>query len=371
MRLSLPLLVLLASCRGGGSDSILVGEYASLSGSEATFGQSTHQGIALAVKEANAAGGVRGKKIELRTLDTASRAEQAGTVVTRLVTDDKVVALLGEAASGRSIAGGRVAQHYGVPMITPSSTNPQVTAVGDKIFRVCFVDNFQGYALARFIREKLNLTRVAVLYDQAQPYSTGLKTALAAELGKRGGAYVAEQAYSGGDQDFSAQLTTIRDAKPEILFIPGYYTEAGNIALQARRLGITIPLLGGDGWSSRQLVAIGGDAVEGSYYTDHYANDEQRPEVQGFVKKYQAEYGQPPDDVLAALGYDSARLLLDAMARAPSLSGDALAQTIAGTRGFQGVTGVITMDAQRNPTKPIVVVQLRGGKPRWVATIEP
>ena len=367
-------LTILAACHGGAgtpAETILVGEYASLTGSEATFGQSTDQGIALAVKEVNAAGGVRGKKIELRTVDDASKVEEAGTAVTRLINSDHAVALLGEAASGRSIAGARVAQKFGVPMITPSSTNPQVTAIGDKIFRVCFVDSFQSSVLARYVRDQLGLERVAILYDQSQPYSKGLKTEFAAEVEKRGGKVVVEQAYTGGDQEVSAQLTTIREAKPEILFIPGYYTDGANIAIQARKLGITVPFLGADGWSSPQLVAIGGAAIEGATYSDHYANDEDRPEVKAFVAKFQAEYGKPPADVLAALGYDSARLLFDAMGRADSLAGDALARALAATRDFHGVTGVLTIDDKRNPQKSAVIVQIKDGKPHWVATVSP
>lgn len=368
--------VLAAACHGGGSSPagegpIVLGEYNSLTGSEATFGQSTHQGIALAVKEANAAGGIRGRQIDLRTVDTASKVEEAGTAVTRLITSDKAVAVLGEAASGRSIAGARVAQRYGVPMITPSSTNPQVTAIGDRIFRVCFVDSFQGYVLARYARENLKVDRVAVFFDQAQPYSKGLAADFMKEFKSRGGQVVAEQAYTGGDQDFSAQLTTIREAAPQALVLPTYYTEGASIALQARKLGLTMPLLGSDGWSSPQLTAIGGAAIEGATYTDHYANDEARPEVQAFVTKFQAEYGQPPADVLAALGYDAARLLFEAMRRSDSLSGDALAKTLAATHDFPGVTGVLTMDAKRNPTKSAVIVQIKDGKPRWVATINP
>lgn len=361
-----------AACKSAApSDTILVGEFASLTGSEATFGQSTHQGIALAVKELNAAGGIGGKKIELRVVDDASKVDEAGTVVTRLVTSDKVVAILGEAASSRTIAGARVAQRYGVPLITPSSTNVQVTAVGDKIFRVCFIDSFQATVLARYIRENLKVTRVAVLYDQAQAYSKGLATELAAATKKRGGEIVSLQAYSGGDQDFSAQLTTIREAKPEVLFIPGYYTEGANIAIQARKLGLDVPLLGADGWSSPQLGVIGGAAIEGATYSDHYANDEARPEVQAFVTRFEGEYKQPPADVLAALGYDAARVLFDAMTRAGSTSGDAVAKALAATRDFHGVTGVLSMDAQRNPSKSAVIVQIRNGKPHWVATIAP
>jgi branched-chain amino acid transport system substrate-binding protein len=353
-----------------GGDTILVGEFGSMTGSEATFGQSTHNGIMLATKEINAAGGVKGKKIAVKAYDDQGRAQEAGTAVTRLITDDKVVAVLGEVASSLSIAGGRVAQQYGVPMITPSSTNPQVTQIGDMIFRVCFLDDFQGWAGAKFARDHLKAEKAAILYDQAQAYSKGLNDYFGKSFEQLGGKIAIRQAYTGGDQDFSAQLTSIRDAKVDVVYLPGYYTDAANVMLQARKLGVTAPFLGGDGWDSSQLPAIGGQAVEGSYFTNHYSPDEERPLVQEFVKKYQADYGGSPDG-LAALGYDAAKLLYDAMGRAESLEGKALAKAIAATKEFQGVTGVFSIDEKRDAKKPAVVVVMKGGKPAYVTTISP
>jgi len=370
------LLAALGACGGPGPASdraagaILVGHYGSMTGSEATFGASTDNGIRLAAEEFNAAGGLRGRHVEIKTYDTQGRSQEAGTAVTRLITDDRVTALLGEVASSLSIAGGRVAQQYGVPMITPSSTNPQVTQIGDMIFRVCFLDSFQGLAGAKFAREHLHAARAAILYDQAQAYSKGLKDYFAQAFTALGGVVATEQAYTGGDQDMSAQLATIRDTRPDVVYVPGYYTDAGNISLQARKLGITAPLLGGDGWDSTQLAAIGGAAIEGSYFTNHYSHEEQRPEVQRFVTRYQAKFGATPDG-LAALAYDAAGLLFDAMSRATSLSGADLAQAIARTVDFPGVTGRITIDANRDATKTAVVVQMRGGAPAYVTSIAP
>lgn len=383
-------LVLLASCGGGGDkksvggaetggavppsaparDTILVGHFGSMTGSEATFGQSTDNGIRLAVKEANAAGGVKGKQIEIKTYDDQGKSQEAGTAVTRLITSDHVAAVLGEVASSLSLAGGRVAQQYGVPMISPSSTNPQVTQIGDMVFRVCFLDPFQGWVEAKFARENLKAQKAAILYDQAQAYSKGLKDYFTQAFEKLGGTITTTQAYTGGDQDFSAQLTTIRETKPDVIFVPGYYTDAGNVSIQVRKLGITVPLLGGDGWDSTQLAAIGKDAIEGSYYSNHYSFQENRPEVKNFVDKYKAQYGMIPDG-LAALGYDAARLLFDAMGRAASLDGKTLAASIAATKGFHGVTGIISMDANRDAKKSAVVVQVKGGVPVYVTTIEP
>lgn len=350
--------------------SIKIGHFASMTGKEATFGQSTDQGIRLAIEEINAAGGVNGKTLELVTLDTKGESKEAGNAVTRLITLEKVTAVLGEVASGLSLAGGQVAQEKGVPMISPSSTNPRVTAGRPFVFRVCFIDPFQGYVVAKFSRENLKATKVAILYDQTAPYSKGLRDEFTKHFKAMGGAIVADQAYSGGDQDFSAQLTTIRNANPEAIFVPGYYTEAGSIALQARKLGITVPLLGGDGWDSEQLTAIGKEAIEGCYYSNHYAPDQPTPEIQAFVEKYKSKFGSTPDG-LAALGYDAALILADSMKRAKSLSGKDLRDAIAATKDFKGVTGVISLDAERNATKAAVMVQIKGGKPVWVATIPP
>jgi branched-chain amino acid transport system substrate-binding protein len=379
---------LLASCQGGASTGedkanggeengpIKVGEFGSLTGSEATFGQSTHAGIMLAVEEQNAAGGVKGRKIEVITYDDQGKSQEAGGAVTRLITDDKVVAVLGEVASSLSLAGGEVAQQYGVPMISPSSTNPRVTQVGDMIFRVCFIDPFQGYVMAKFAREHLKAGKVAVLFDQSQAYSTGLKDDFTKAFTAMGGTVPTSQAFSKGDQDFNAQLTTIRGTAPDAIFIPGYYTDAANIAIQARKLRITIPLLGGDGWDSAQLAAIGGKAMFNTFYSNHYSHQDPKPAVQNFIAKYKERNGGAIPDGLAALGYDAAKILFAAMEQAPSLSGKDLAAAIAATKDFPGVTGSISMDANRDARKPAVVLEMKEDAsgsilPTYVTTIEP
>jgi branched-chain amino acid transport system substrate-binding protein len=255
-------------------------------------------------------------------------------------------------------------------MISPSSTNPAVTQIGDMVFRVCFLDPFQGWVQAKFAYEDLKARKAAILYDQGQAYSKGLAQYFREAFTQMGGTITTEQAFTGGDQDFSAQLTTIRQTNPDIILVPGYYTDAGNVAIQVRKLNITVPLLGGDGWDSTQLAAIGRDAIEGSYFSNHYSFQENRPEVQNFVSKFEAQYGEKPDG-LAALGYDAARLLFDAMNRAASLDGKALAAAIAATKDFAGVTGKITIDPERNARKSAVIVQMKGGIPVYVRTIEP
>lgn len=357
---------------GGGtgstdSSSFKVGHYASLTGSEATFGVSTDNGIKLAVEEQNAAGGVKGKKVELITYDNQGKTQESTTAVTRLIQQDKVLAVLGEVASGRSLAGGPVCQRLGVPMISPSSTNPDVTAIGDMISRVCFIDPFQGYVGAKFVAENLKKTKGATLYNRAQAYSSGLNTNFKDAYAKLGGTIATEQAYSDGDNDFSAQLSAIKAADVEFIYVPGYYTEVVNIAKQARKLGLNIPLIGGDGWDSEELKNAG-DALNGCYFTNHYSHEDPRPEVQEFVKKYQAKYGKVPDG-LAALGYDAAKILFDAAARAKSMSGRDLADAINATKDYQAVTGKITIDANRNAQKDAVVLEVVNGVPKYAATI--
>ena len=371
----LGLLSLLTSgCQPAASSSpeIVIGHFASMTGSEATFGQSTDNGIKLAVDEINAAGGINGKQIRLITYDDKGDAREAGTAVTRLTTKDGVVAVLGEVASGLSLAGAPVCQESGVPMVTPSSTNPKVTKIGDMIFRVCFIDPFQGSVCAKFASEHAGLKagKAAILTDQASPYSVGLQEEFQKAFEKLGGKVVTKQTYQAGDQDFSAQLTAIRSSEPDVVFVPGYYTDVGNVALQARKLGLTTPLLGGDGWDSSKLGEIAGSAIDGCFYSNHYSQEDPNPRVQEFIKKYSERHKQTPDG-LAALGYDAARILFAAMKRAKSLDGKALAAELAQTTNFDGVTGNISIDGDRNAVKSAVILEMKDGKPKYVTTIQP
>jgi branched-chain amino acid transport system substrate-binding protein len=348
---------------------IPVGEYGSMTGAQATFGVSTDDGVQLAVKEINAAGGINGHKIHLINYDDKGQQLETQTAVTRLIEQDHVVAIIGEVASSLSMAGGLVAQRAGVPMISPSSTNPKVTAIGDMISRVCFIDPFQGFVDAQFPKEKLGLTKAAVLYNRAQAYSSGLRGDFERAFKKLGGTVVTEQAYADGDNDFSAQLTAIREASPDFVYIPGYYTEIVPIAVQARKLGLACPLIGGDGWISEELKNAG-SALDGCYFSDHFSSEENRPQVQAFLAKFKAAYGGAPDS-MAALGYDAANLLFDAMKRAKSLSGRDLADAINSTRDFAAVTGTITIDKNRNAKKRIIIQALKDGVPHFYSSIEP
>ncbi len=355
---------------GAGADIIKVGEYASLTGSEATFGQSSHKGTALAIDDINATGGVLGKKIQLITEDDQSQAGQPATVVRKLISHDDVVAILGEVASSRSLEAAPICQENKIPMISPASTNPRVTEVGDYIFRVCFIDPFQGTVMANFARKTLKLKTAAILKEVSSDYSVGLAKYFKQRFVADGGKIVGEENYSHGDKDFTAQLTAIKADNPDGIFVPGYYTEVGLIALQARQLGITVPLLGGDGWESSSLVLIGGKALEGCYFSTHYSPQDTSPAVQNFVKEYRARYDETPD-TMAALGYDSAMILADAIKRAGSTDGTKIRDALAATKDFPGVTGKITIDADRNASKPAVILTIKDGKFQYVETIEP
>ena len=370
------LLPALAGCPSGGEanpNEIVIGHYASMTGAQATFGNSTENGIRLAVEEINAAGGINGKKIATITYDDRGDVREAGSAVTRLITRDNVVAVLGEVASSLSLAGAPVCQEHGVPMITPSSTNPRVTTVGDMIFRVCFIDDFQGSVCAKFAHDPKGLAakKVAILYDQGSAYSAGLAQEFRRPFTELGGTITTEVVYSEGDQDFTAQLTTIRGSEPDAVFVPGYYTDVANIAVQARRLGIKVPLLGADGWDSKRLAEIGGDAINGCYYSNHYSPQDPRPQVQEFISKYKAAHGGEVPDGLAALGYDAAMLLAEAMKRAQSLDGKDLAAAIAETTDFQGVTGTISINDKRDAVKSAVILKMVNGQPTFVTQIEP
>ena len=353
-----------------GSDTIKVGEYASLTGKEATFGISSHEGTVLAVEQINAAGGVLGKKIELLTEDDLSKAGEPATVVNKLISRDNVVAILGEVASSRSLEAAPICQQNKIPMISPSSTNPKVTGTGDYIFRVCFIDPFQGTVMANFGRKTLKLQNVAILTDVKSDYSLGLAKFFKQSFVADGGKIVTEQNYSGGDKDFNAQLTAIKATNPDGIFLPGYYTEVGLIALQARQLGITVPVFGGDGWESSSLVPIGKQALEGCYFSTHFSPEDASPAVQTFVKEFKAKFNETPD-AMAALGYDSAMIRADAIKRAGTTDGAKVRDALAATKDFAGVTGKITIDADRNASKPAVILTITNGQFKYVQTVSP
>jgi branched-chain amino acid transport system substrate-binding protein len=335
---------------------IPVGMYASLTGDGASFGQSSREGTELAVEEVNAAGGLLGgRKLSLLVEDDQSKPEEASNAVTKLVTQDKVVAVLGEVASRRSLAAAPIAQRYQVPMITPASTNEKVTEVGDYIFRVCFIDPFQGEVLAKFAYNDLKARKVAVLKDITQDYSVGLTDSIVQHFTALGGQVFDPVAYSGGDQDFRAVLTRIRSLRPDAIFATGYYTEAAIIVRQARELGMTMPILGGDGWVGEPLKN-GREALKNTFISNHYSGDNPAPVVQNFVKNYRAKFGHEPDSI-AALAYDAVKVLADAATRAGSTDGPKLRDALAAT-DLAGVTGRLKMNDHRNVDKPAVIQEV-------------
>jgi branched-chain amino acid transport system substrate-binding protein len=367
--------ILLFGCGKSGSKGdaaeIAVGEYSSLTGTTATFGTSTHRGIEMAVEEANATGGVIGKKIKLLTEDTQSKPEEAALAVQKLINRDNVTAILGEVASSRSLAAAPICQSNGVPMISPGSTNPEVTKKGDYIFRVCFIDPFQGEVLAKFAYNSLGLRKVATLKDVKNDYSVGLAQYFHETFTKLGGEVIGEQAYSEGDNDFKAQLTALRALNPEAVFVPGYYTESALIVKQARELNMTMPFFGGDGWDSDRLIEIGGDAMNGTYFTNHYSADDTTAAVQAFVSKYRSKYDNQTPDAMAALGYDAAAILFDAIKRAGSTDKAKIRDALAATKDFPGVAGKTTIDPERNARKSVVIIAIKDGKQMFYESVQP
>lgn len=355
---------------GSGTGPIVVGYYGDLSGRTSSFGQSTKNGAEMAADEINKAGGINGRTIQIIVEDDQGEPNKAATVVTKLINQDKVMAILGEVASSNSLAAAPKAQEAKVPMISPSSTNPAVTQVGDYIFRVCFIDPFQGEVMAKFAANNLKAKRAAILYDFNSDYSRGLFEFFKRSFTSLGGQIVLEKSYTQGDRDFSGQLTAIRSANPDVIYVPGYYGEVGVISNQTKQLGIKAPLLGGDGWDAPQLWQLGGASLNGNYISNHYSVDDPSPAIQKFVADYKARYNIPPD-ALAALGYDSMKVLADAIKRAGSTENVKLRDAIAQTKDFPGVTGKISIDKDRNAVKPAVVLKLENGKFVYETTIAP
>ena len=366
------LLSSLTGCnKPAGADVIKVGEFASLTGKEATFGISSHEGTLLAVEEINAGGGVLGKKIELLTEDDLSKAGEPATVVNKLISRDGVVAILGEVSSSRSLEAAPICQQARIPMISPSSTNPKVTETGDFIFRVCFIDPFQGTVMANFATKTLKAKKVAVFTDVKSDYSKGLAKYFKEGFTSSGGQIVTELDFNGGDKDFKAQLTAIKSATPDAVFVPAYYTDVALICIQAKQLGLNVPLFGGDGWESDQLVKIGQDAVEGNYFSTHYAPDVATEQSKHFVAAYQKRFAGKLPDAMAALGYDSALILADAIKRAGTTDGQKVRDALAVTKDFHGATGQITINEKRDATKAAVILQVKDGKFKYLETVEP
>jgi branched-chain amino acid transport system substrate-binding protein len=324
----------------------------------------------LAVEEANAAGGVLGRRVELLTEDNQSKPGESATIVKKFISRDKVVAVLGEIVSSRTLEVAPICQNARIPLVSPGATAPEVTTKGDYIFRACFIDPFVGTITAKFARETLKAKRAAVLSSVSSAQSVGLARFFREKFAAEGGVIALEQKFNEGDKDFRAQLTAIRAAGVEAVFIPAYYTEAALICKQARDLGLTAPLLGTDGWESSEFIAIGGKAVEGCYLVTHYSAENGSSIVKDFNTRYQQRWGTP-SNALSALGYDAAKLLIDALRRAGTTEAGKVRDALAATRGFPGAAGTITFDAQRNPNKSAVVLTVRKGAFRFLQDVNP
>ncbi|NBX83373.1 ABC transporter substrate-binding protein [bacterium] len=353
------------------TDAIVIGELSSMTGAESAYGLSTHEGIALAVDQANQRGGIHGKKIEVITRDTQGKTEIAISQATRLITENRVQILLGEVASALSLAIAPVAQSYRVPLISPASTHPKLTSMGDYIFRSCFIEPFQGSVMAKFAIDHLNLKKAAILRDQESEYSHSLANYFLEDFKQMGGRVVLDIAYSPRDKSFKPYLNQIKASKPDIIFIPGYYRQVEQIAREAAELNLRATLLGGDGWEGSLFAPMAKTLPSGAYFSTHFSIDDQNPAVQAFVAQFKDRYGKAPN-ALSALGYDAARIALKAIEKAPSLSPSDIREALSETRNFEGVTGMISMNKDRNAVKPAVVLRVEpSGGVSYISSINP
>jgi branched-chain amino acid transport system substrate-binding protein len=334
---------------------------APVSGDNKPWGDDSLAGAQMAVDEFNAAGGLDGKKVELIPGDSASRPEPAKSAAEKMISDG-VIAIVGEVSSGNTMQVANSAFEKGVPVVAVGATRTDLTEDKGNIFRVCYTDDFQGPVMAKFAYDKLGKRKVAIMTDNKLPYSQGLSESFKKKFLDLGGEVVAEVSYEQGQTQFSGQLTEIKAKNPDVIFCSGYFTEVGPIAQQARAAGISkdIPLLGGDGWDSSQILTSGGDAIIGGYFCNHYNNKDNRPQVTEFLDKWHQKFnGKDPSTTMAALGYDAMALTLDALKRAGTPSAKALTEAIANTEDFKGVSGDITLkDQNGNPPKRAIVVEV-------------
>ena len=362
-------------------DTIKVGLIVELTGDMPGVGASSKNAAQLAVNEQNSAGGISigGKpyQIELVVEDNASKAEQSVAAVNKLITQDNVLAIVGPNASLGAMPAAEIAEYNKTLLITPWSTNPKTTldtTTGkpkDYVFRACYTDPFEGRVLARFVLEKLKAKKVAVLYDVASEAPKSQADLFRLTFEELGGKTVAFETYTTGDRDFSAQLTKIKSANPDVIFLPAYYNDVGLIAQQAHRAGITQPLVGSDAWSSPELIKLSNGTVEGDYFANHYASDIATPTAKKFIDAYTKQYGNIPDDV-AALTYDSMGLLFEAIKKSPSLDRKVVRDSLATLANYPGVTGNIQFTAgSGDPVKSAVIMQIKGDKFVWVMNAAP
>ena len=370
---------LLIGCTSSGAETneneVKVGINYELSGNVASYGQSSVEGITMAIDEVNAAGGVLGKTLVGVQGDNKSEPAEATSIATKLMTQDKVVAVLGPATSGNFKAQTPIATKNQIPMISASATADDVTVddkgVKEYVFRICFNDSFQGTAMATFAVENLKATKAVIIMDSSSDYAKGLADNFAANFEAQGGTVVDKAAYMAKDKDFNAILTKIKGQDFDVIYLPGYYEEAGLIIKQARALGITAPILGGDGFDSPTLKELAGaQALNEVYFTNHYSAVDQDPAVLKFIEDFKAKYNKEPN-AFNALGYDLGNFIADAITRAGSDDPEAIKEALASTTDFTGVTGTFSMDENHNPVKTITVIGLVDGDQATSIKVDP
>lgn len=383
LRATLPVALcagLLVGCgSGGGSETnaneIKIGINYELSGGTASYGQSSVEGITLAIDEVNAAGGVLGKTLVGVQGDNKSEPAEATSIATKLMTKDKVVAVLGPATSGNFKAQSPIAEKNKIPTISASATADDVTVdskgVKEYVFRLCFNDSFQGTAMATFATDNMKAKSAVIIMDSSSDYAKGLAENFTTAFEAAGGTIVDKAAYMAKDKDFNAILTKIKGQSFDIIYLPGYYEEAGLIIKQARALGITAPILGGDGFDSPTLLQLAGaDALNNVYFSNHYSAIDQDPAVLKFIEDFKSKYGKEPN-AFNALGYDLGKYIADAITRAGSDDPAEITKALASTTEFKGVTGTFSMDENHNPVKTISVIGLENGVQATSVEVEP
>jgi branched-chain amino acid transport system substrate-binding protein len=349
---------------------VKIGAVTCLTGALSSFGVSSVQGAKMALEEVNASGGVLGEPVQLVIEDNGSKAGEAATIARKFISQDKVSAILGDLTSSATMEIAPLAQAAKIPLLTPSATNVAITQIGDYVFRSCFIDPFTGKVMARFALDHLHAKRAILLTDVKQDYSLGVSDAIRTYFTQNGGEIIGSMSYASGDTDFRTQLTEMRGQRADVIFLPGYYTEAALILLQARRLGINVPFVGGEGWDSPTLIKIAGKSADGNYYTNHFSASDPSERVKQFVEKYRSKYRVVPD-ALAALWYDGARLLFLAIGRAKSIDPAKIRDVLASTHDFEGVTGRISIDENRNASKPGVILAIQNGETKMVQQVTP
>lgn len=358
--------IMLAACNAAGSaqQTVTIGVIAPLTGEIPKVGESTQNAAEMAVEEINNAGGLRvgdtSYQVEIIVEDNESKAESSVAAATKLITQDNVLAIIGPQSSKQAVPTGQVANDRETPMISPWSTNPDTTVNRPWVFRAAFLDPFQGPVVAKFAADEFGATTAAVLYDIGSDYPKGLAENFRDAFTEQGGEVVAFESFTTGDTDFSAQLTKIADANPDVIFTPQYYNEVPLIVQQAHELGIDVPILGSDSWGTPDLIDLCGEDCEGLFFSTHYAPDIATDVAQAFISDYEERYGEKPDDV-AALTYDAFQMLFQAIEDAGAIDKPAIRDALAAIDRYEGVTGIMSFDEQGDPTKCAVIIQIKDG----------